>query len=812
MIDKGSCSSTRVCDSFEYQLNAFEQFCFKEAELSEFLKEDIRQKYKSLWNDFVSIKVKLIDGKLYNLFKNILNMNIDKINEFYNECLIYKRTLCVMLPTRSRRWNNEWCSTSTSTSNSNSNSRISNDVGDHIYRFIIVWNGIYEILFKTRRNVEVIEFPWKVGGLIENHMKTKSKKDELETKTEDSNVNSNDSDNYDNDELISKLSLLITEYFRDELVKTTIFGDYTLWDRDDEDYVGHPSNRAAVDKNNKETTDLFKQILFDDIHYNEFNKLLRYCISQHISNFNSYTDSEYTQRYLVQYVVNELAYVIFHDLTFDLLSNSKNHNYNKNEILLYPKLLNMFKFLYNFSCYIYCYPFSKRNQSFYISQYFDLKNALYQNIFDSQEYTKICEKAGKLNYYNYYCHRSSGDGTLLHKACEQDYRPYCQILIQDGFDVNLPSRKLIGRGITPYQVAQDHKQLLALLGSIADIDINNTEENKNDDDKESEELSVVTSSMQSIQDLCDLLLTQIMFSKYFLLCLGIKNINDDFNVKSEKEKLEYFLKHVRDYMSDELYVKLDQLERGLSVIDNKTRINGTDTMDSILSVVMKLIDTKMVISDDLIILSWIFCNSNSDTSGDNKHELFLNDLLNCVTDCLSGKSEYKTRNYMYFKQFLLHSNIWYCKDSKNNKLLFDYVDDLVDKLLTEQKKYIRDSIEKEEKEDSENWNKLLEFNTYNKNNIQFRQDRITNGIKSLKSVKNAFVTAAKISNPEYNVLAEFNDKIYLTQCIAFANENNEYFQSEIKALFRKSPNFNGSITGAPVKSYDRCLVKSSLVA
>ena len=34
------------------------------------------------------------------------------------------------------------------------------------------------------------------------------------------------------------------------------------------------------------------------------------------------------------------------------------------------------------------------------------------------------------------------------------------------------------------------------------------------------------SSIKSISDICDLLFKQIMFSKYFLLCLGIKNVND----------------------------------------------------------------------------------------------------------------------------------------------------------------------------------------------------------------------------------------------------------------------------------------------
>ena len=72
-------------------------------------------------------------------------------------------------------------------------------------------------------------------------------------------------------------------------------------------------------------------------------------------------------------------------------------------------------------------------------------------------------------------------------------------------------------------------------------------------------------------------------------------------------------------------------------------------------------------------------------------------------------------------------------------------------------------------------------------------------------MEDAYLAAIKISNPQFNVLSEFNDKIYLTQCLTFANENNDYFQSEMAKLF----NGNGIIKKAPVKTFDRSLVKSS---
>ena len=114
---------------------------------------------------------------------------------------------------------------------------------------------------------------------------------------------------------------------------------------------------------------------------------------------------------------------------------------------------------------------------------------------------------------------------------------------------------------------------------------------------------------------------------------------------------------------------------------------------------------------------------------------------------------------------------------------------------------------------------MCNFNKYN-NDKQFRQDEIVNGIKSSKSIEDAFISATKISNSDYNVFSEFNDKIYLTQCLSFANEHNTYSQSEMKKLFFKTDSdseylfglTSESIKEAPVKTYDRCLAKSSSVS
>ena len=59
----------------------------------------------------------------------------------------------------------------------------------------------------------------------------------------------------------------------------------------------------------------------------------------------------------------------------------------------------------------------------------------------------------------------------------------------------------------------------------------------------------------------------------------------------------------------------------------------------------------------------------------------------------------------------------------------------------------------------------------------------------------------------YNILDEHNSKLYLTRCLTFSHANNSYFQEEMKKVFAKHK--NGVFSPAPVKTFERCLVKSN---
>ena len=58
----------------------------------------------------------------------------------------------------------------------------------------------------------------------------------------------------------------------------------------------------------------------------------------------------------------------------------------------------------------------------------------------------------------------------------------------------------------------------------------------------------------------------------------------------------------------------------------------------------------------------------------------------------------------------------------------------------------------------------------------------------------------------FDIFSEINLKIYLTQCLLFAHKMNDTFQKEVRKLATTgSPKFKA----APVKMYDRCVVKAN---
>ena len=91
-------------------------------------------------------------------------------------------------------------------------------------------------------------------------------------------------------------------------------------------------------------------------------------------------------------------------------------------------------------------------------------------------------------------------------------------------------------------------------------------------------------------------------------------------MKIEKESLGY---EKREYMSDVLSVPLDKLQAGLSVVGknkNKTEINGLNVMNGLISILVRLLDLQMIISDELLMLCWEYYNNMNDNNNITKDE------------------------------------------------------------------------------------------------------------------------------------------------------------------------------------------------
>ena len=209
-------------------------------------------------------------------------------------------------------------------------------------------------------------------------------------------------------------------------------------------------------------------------------------------------------------------------------------------------------------------------------------------------------------------------------------------------------------------------------------------------------------------------------------------------------------------------------------------------------------------------------------------ETFLNNLEKCVVDCLSDSKDFQNlRSYYYFKDYLLFSNIWLCQNvnvsrdkdkdkekdkNKNGELLFKLIDTVVDKKLLKQKEFIWKNAENEKKLDNANWDKLCNFSMNDSSGTKkLRQDKICDGnpILPLETEKELWLMKINMyENDNYDVISQHNTNVYLTQLLSFSHLNNKYFQNRMSEIFDNRKK-NIYFSQAPVKTYDRCLIKAS---
>ena len=423
----------------------------------------IENDYKSMCQDFLSINNQLIDTKLKNLLLEN-SKSEDDIDYLYDK-FIKRRSICALLPFKHcefpyNKYGLDYIEL-INKFNENNNKKLK--------MFCILYNCIVS-MFITGDNSDR-------GGF-------------------DKYINAYNSDGNDID-----LSSLCQWYILIEMSKCGIFGkggsDDITSNNKDEVYFGKDVFESSI------ISSIITNILNNDL--TAFGKLADYCVQDIKSNknidelkdiykLNDDSDSGYYG--ISFYILNRLTYVIFHDLLC-ININDMNYNMDTSDLLLFPSLTRLFKFFYNFSVYCHCYPHSasynnKTSQLFYIKEYYQLKNTLFE--FEQANTGEKKEKeleenvimiiSISLNRFNYYCNYIY-DGSLLHRAVVDNFDGYVELLLKDAFDANMPNKSKW----TPISLAKKENRLLilSLLKNSTSQDNDSKENQANKENKENKE-------------------------------------------------------------------------------------------------------------------------------------------------------------------------------------------------------------------------------------------------------------------------------------------------------------------------------------
>ena len=266
------------------------------------------------------------------------------------------------------------------------------------------------------------------------------------------------------------------------------------------------------------------------------------------------------------------------------------------------------------------------------------------------------------------------------------------------------------------------------------------------------------------------------------------------------------------------------------IIDGNVTNDSSVTLNSIISCVIRALRLKIAISDDFLVLASIYANCSKFYHLKIAKE-FSKTLDETIEECLSSKNiEDKQRNYLWYKMYLLHSNVWFVKQSGgtssykqsvngNNTILYNNALKIVNKQLMTQKQFIWQNMNKQQTNEKDKFEKLCIFGLQTEakekekeqEKVVLRQDCIEKGIIPKTNELETLLLSIKMgnSNKDFDLSFENNTKIYLTQCLTFSHANNKRFQSAMKQYFNEDIEIKCKYQSAPVKLYDRCVIKAT---
>ena len=806
------------------------------------------EEFKLLWRDFVSIRINLVETQLFPLLKKLGCK--DKDINLFKQCFKFCRNQCVLLPngTIPGRVPNE-----TLLKNMENNFELysklftvlnekDNKSGKLILNYFLMYIGFFRLINGNKGGIGEEFLDEAINILVWKRYKQQTKGEDLPGR-----------------DLSDRLQFreFVVDYIIRACCATTVFGAFFTSVQCDQDKSKGEANDKIVD--------ICKNALFGGNNLHSFEHLIDDCmcdVSDHIYEYLKQHETlpSKTKKYggIACFIINRLAYYAFHDLVSTVWSNEieRDELVDLRIQVKYPQLIKFFKFVYNFGIWNHCYAWNIGTEAFYINQYWDWKSSIFQNIFDdhiNSNNNNINRFSADLKQFNFSSWSRNNDGTLLHRAGRCNFCQYFKILLLDGFD---PS--VINRGGLSVEEVANWNANHAIVSILRDSTREKTKTTQNDFTSK----TLIKASEHFTQ--------QIMFAKYFLTIIGKHELNNkrlkNFVCESLKDESGDVVKD--GLMTDYLFRNFSHFN-GLKENGNCINVNSDDLMKSIITILTILLKNKLVIEDDFLILCFEYCkwvesqsqsqsisnngdidiNSKSSNYNHSLMDQFVESLLSCVKSCLytnirdvaedddeeekdndnkhdddidEDKNEDdgtlpKMRNYLYFKEYLLFSNIWLCKDDCNSQLLFDSVAQFAHQQLLIQKQFIWKCINKNKKTEKDKWDNLCDFGANFECNKKYkddelRQDKIKDGIVPPRNEKELYlicVNRDKNSNEKssYDVFFEHNNNIYLTQCLTFSHEHNGSFQNTIKNCFKLDK--NATFQRGVVKKRDRCIIKAN---
>ena len=266
--------------------------------------------------------------------------------------------------------------------------------------------------------------------------------------------------------------------------------------------------------------------------------------------------------------------------------------------------------------------------------------------------------------------------------------------------------------------------------------------------------------------------------------------------KNQERSVEQYWKYRKQNRFCTLFLK--QL-KSINV-DNEDSYHNV--MNQLTHAMCDIFARKMPMSDDMMILAWKYCQTQ------NQHEKMFELVDNVIRHSLSHENPCKTRDYLWFKKYLLNSNIWYQSMNCDKSLLvYDMILKSVDKQLNYQRLHLGQAIDKMKNESSieaKEWNNICSFKQYgidaNLRQDDYKCNQATYSIDELRLSNDTAFDSHK----------EYETKVYLTNLLITARSLNTPFQSGMKQFIKKI-NPNAIFQSGSPKLMQRCLIKSQTV-